>query len=87
MSGERGKIVVVGAGSGIGAAVAAQFHDRGDYVLAVDIKPNETPASPVDPLYCKLYSTYRRMPVRSTMLEISGGKPSAGRRDLRPPAG
>jgi NAD(P)-dependent dehydrogenase (short-subunit alcohol dehydrogenase family) len=45
MSGERRKIVVVGAGSGIGAPVAAQFHDRGDYVLAVDIKPNETPAS------------------------------------------
>jgi NAD(P)-dependent dehydrogenase (short-subunit alcohol dehydrogenase family) len=45
MSGERRNIVVVGAGSGIGAAVAAHFHEHGDYVLAVDIKPNETPAS------------------------------------------
>jgi NAD(P)-dependent dehydrogenase (short-subunit alcohol dehydrogenase family) len=39
------KIVVVGAGSGIGAAVATHFHERGDYVLAVDLRPNETPAS------------------------------------------
>jgi hypothetical protein len=45
--------------------------------------------STVDPLYCKVYSIYSRMPVRSTMLEISGGKPSAGRpgrRDVRPPS-
>jgi NAD(P)-dependent dehydrogenase (short-subunit alcohol dehydrogenase family) len=45
MSGERRKIVVVGAGSGIGAAVATHFHDRGDYVLAVDVREHKTPAS------------------------------------------
>ena len=45
MSGKKRKVVVVGAGSGIGAAVAAHFHENGDHVLAVDIKPNETPAS------------------------------------------
>jgi NAD(P)-dependent dehydrogenase (short-subunit alcohol dehydrogenase family) len=39
------RIVVVGAGSGIGAATAAHFHNRGDHVLAVDVRPNETPAS------------------------------------------
>lgn len=36
---------MVGAGSGIGAATAAHFHERGDHVLAVDIRPGETPAS------------------------------------------
>lgn len=45
MSGEKRKIVVVGAASGIGAAVATHFHDRGDHVLAVDVRPNQTPAS------------------------------------------
>ncbi|GAB3237320.1 coniferyl-alcohol dehydrogenase [Mycolicibacterium hippocampi] len=39
------KVVVVGAGSGIGAAVAAHFHEHGDHVMAVDLKPTETPAS------------------------------------------
>ena len=52
MSGERRKIVVVGAGSGIGAAVATHLHDRGDYVVAVDVRDNETPAS--DHLQCDL---------------------------------
>ncbi|MGX9790575.1 coniferyl-alcohol dehydrogenase [Mycobacterium sp. MMS18-G62] len=45
MSGGRRRIVVVGAGSGIGAAVAAHFHSRGDHVLAVDVRAHETPAS------------------------------------------
>jgi NAD(P)-dependent dehydrogenase (short-subunit alcohol dehydrogenase family) len=45
MNGEPRKIVVVGAGSGIGAAVATHFHDRGDQVLAVDIQTQQTPAS------------------------------------------
>lgn len=46
MSGaEQRRVVVVGAGSGIGAATAAHFHSRGDHVLAVDLKPNATPAS------------------------------------------
>jgi NAD(P)-dependent dehydrogenase (short-subunit alcohol dehydrogenase family) len=45
MSGERRKIVVVGAGSGIGAAVSTHFHDRGDHVLAVDVRDHQTPAS------------------------------------------
>ena len=43
----------------------------------------------VDPQYCKLYSIYTRMPVRSTMPESSSGKRSAGRhgrRDVRPPS-
>ena len=44
MSGERRKIVVVGAESGIGAAVATHFHDRGDYVAAVDVREHKTPA-------------------------------------------
>lgn len=39
------RIVVVGAGSGIGAAVAKHFHDRGDHVLAVDIRQPPTPVS------------------------------------------
>src|ERR1700730_4366373 len=52
MRGERRKIVVVGAGSGIGAAVATHFHDRGDYVLAVDVREHKTPAS--DYLHCDL---------------------------------
>ncbi|ORV41211.1 short-chain dehydrogenase [Mycolicibacter engbaekii] len=39
------RVVVVGAGSGIGAATAAHFHRRGDYVLAVDVRPQDTPAS------------------------------------------
>jgi NAD(P)-dependent dehydrogenase (short-subunit alcohol dehydrogenase family) len=45
MSTEQRKIVVVGAGSGIGAAVATHFHDRGDHVLAVDLRPSQTSAS------------------------------------------
>jgi len=39
------RIVVVGAGSGIGAAVAKHFYDRGDHVLAVDIREPQTPVS------------------------------------------
>ncbi|MEZ0365091.1 coniferyl-alcohol dehydrogenase [Mycobacterium sp. pUA109] len=42
---QQRRIVVVGAGSGIGAATAAYFHDRGDFVLAVDLRPADTPAS------------------------------------------
>ncbi|WP_433621214.1 SDR family oxidoreductase [Nocardia sp. CA-120079] len=45
MASEQRKVVVIGAGSGIGAATAAHFHNRGDYVLAVDLRPNETPAA------------------------------------------
>ncbi len=45
MSESARRIVVVGAGSGIGAATAAHFTERGDHVLAVDVRPNETPAS------------------------------------------
>ncbi len=45
MGSEQRKVIVVGAGSGIGAATAAHFHDRGDYVLAVDIRETATPAS------------------------------------------
>jgi NAD(P)-dependent dehydrogenase (short-subunit alcohol dehydrogenase family) len=52
MSSGRRKIVVVGAGSGIGAAVATHFHERGDYVLAVDVREHQTPAS--DHLQCDL---------------------------------
>src|SRR5262245_38352188 len=52
MNSGRRKIVVVGAGSGIGAAVAAHFHDRGDHVLAVDVREHQTPAS--DCLQCDL---------------------------------
>ena len=45
MAAKQRKIVVVGAGSGIGAAVATHFHENGDHVLAVDLRPNDTPAS------------------------------------------
>jgi NAD(P)-dependent dehydrogenase (short-subunit alcohol dehydrogenase family) len=45
MGARKRRIVVVGAGSGIGAAVATRFHDGGDHVLAVDLRPNDTPAS------------------------------------------
>ncbi len=39
------RVVVVGGASGIGAATAAHFHRRGDYVLSVDVRPHSTPAS------------------------------------------
>ncbi len=52
MSGQRRQVVVVGAGSGIGAAVATHFHDRGDHVLAVDVREHQTPAS--EYLHCDL---------------------------------
>ncbi len=45
MNNPQRRVVVVGAGSGIGAATAAHFHQRGDYVLAVDVRPQQTPAS------------------------------------------
>ncbi|MGV0837292.1 coniferyl-alcohol dehydrogenase [Mycolicibacterium thermoresistibile] len=45
MGAEPRRIVVVGAGSGIGAAAAAHFHHRGDEVIAVDLRPNDTPAA------------------------------------------
>ncbi|MGW4365850.1 coniferyl-alcohol dehydrogenase [Nocardia takedensis] len=45
MVSEQRRVVVVGAGSGIGAATAAHFHERGDHVLAVDLRATETPAA------------------------------------------
>lgn len=39
----RRRVIVVGAGSGIGAATAQWFHDRGDHVLAVDARPRSGP--------------------------------------------
>jgi NAD(P)-dependent dehydrogenase (short-subunit alcohol dehydrogenase family) len=45
MNGGKRKIVVVGAASGIGAAVAKHFHHNGDYVLAVDVREHQTPAT------------------------------------------
>ena len=45
MAVQQRKIVVVGAGSGIGAAVATHFHDNGEHVLAVDLHPSDTPAA------------------------------------------
>ena len=68
MSGERRKIVVVGAGSGIGAAVATHFHDRGDYVLAVDVRENKTPAS--DHLQCDLRDAAS---IRATLGQLGSG--------------
>jgi NAD(P)-dependent dehydrogenase (short-subunit alcohol dehydrogenase family) len=46
------KVVVVGAGSGIGAAVAKRFHDNGDHVLAVDVRAHQTPAA--EHVHCDL---------------------------------
>ncbi|MFI5718686.1 coniferyl-alcohol dehydrogenase [Nocardia sp. NPDC051750] len=45
MGQEQRRIVVVGAGSGIGAGTAAHFHSAGDHVLAVDLCDNDTPAT------------------------------------------
>lgn len=45
MTNEQRRIVVVGAGSGIGAATAAHFHAAGDHVLAVDLRESGTPAA------------------------------------------
>ncbi|WP_280242688.1 SDR family oxidoreductase [Nocardia abscessus] len=45
MVSQQHRVVVAGAGSGIGAATAAPFHERGDHVLAVDLRPNDTPAA------------------------------------------
>jgi len=39
------RVVVVGAGSGIGAAVAKHFYEKGDHVLAVDIREPHSPVS------------------------------------------
>ncbi|WP_036494749.1 SDR family oxidoreductase [Nocardia sp. BMG111209] len=41
---QQRRVVVVGAGSGIGAATAAYFHGRGDFVAAVDLRAGDTPA-------------------------------------------
>jgi NAD(P)-dependent dehydrogenase (short-subunit alcohol dehydrogenase family) len=45
MSAAQRKVVVVGAGSGIGAATAAYFHGCGDHVLAVDRVEQDVPAA------------------------------------------
>lgn len=45
MAQSQRRIVVVGAGSGIGAATAAHFHAAGEHVLAVDLRDNDTPAA------------------------------------------
>ena len=39
------RIVVVGAASGIGAAVAKHFYDKGDHVLGIDIRESQSPVS------------------------------------------
>ncbi|WP_409435145.1 SDR family oxidoreductase [Mycobacterium sp. SMC-14] len=52
MTNPQRKVVVVGAGSGIGAATAAHFFERGDFVLAVDVRAHHTPAS--QHAYCDL---------------------------------
>ncbi|WP_329407691.1 SDR family oxidoreductase [Nocardia vinacea] len=45
MDSRQHKIVVVGAGSGIGAATAAHFHHNGDHVLAADLRPTKAQAA------------------------------------------
>lgn len=68
MSETARRVVVVGAGSGIGAAAAAHFHDRGDHVLAVDLRPNNTPAS--QHLTCDLRDAHS---ITALLGEIGGG--------------
>lgn len=62
------RVVVVGAGSGIGAATAAHFHHRGDHVLAADLRPNDTPAS--EHLTCDLRDASS---IKALLREIGAG--------------
>jgi NAD(P)-dependent dehydrogenase (short-subunit alcohol dehydrogenase family) len=62
------RIVVVGAGSGIGAATAAHFHNLGDHVLAVDVRASETPAS--QHLQCDLQDAHS---VGELLAQVGGG--------------
>jgi len=68
MASEPRRIVVVGAASGIGAAVAEHFHGRGDHVLAVDIREHRTPASQY--LRCDLRDAAS---IRATLEQIGDG--------------
>ncbi|SRX81089.1 coniferyl-alcohol dehydrogenase [Mycolicibacterium parafortuitum] len=45
LSADARRVVVVGAGSGIGAATARWFQARGDHVLAVDARPRSLPVA------------------------------------------
>lgn len=62
------RIVVAGAGSGIGAGVAAHFHACGDHVLAIDRTPHQTPAS--RSLRCALRDERQ---IESTLAEAGPG--------------
>lgn len=62
------RIVVVGAGSGIGAATAAHFHHRGDFVLAVDRQAHQSPAS--KSLICDLRDAQQ---IEATLADIGPG--------------
>jgi NAD(P)-dependent dehydrogenase (short-subunit alcohol dehydrogenase family) len=62
------RIIVVGAGSGIGAATAAHFHNLGDHVLAVDVRASETPAS--QHLQCDLQDAHS---VGELLAQVGGG--------------
>lgn len=52
ISAEQRRIVVVGAASGIGAATAKFFHERGNHVLGVDVRPQHIAVS--DWIQCDL---------------------------------
>ncbi|BBY78293.1 3-alpha-hydroxysteroid dehydrogenase [Mycolicibacterium parafortuitum] len=68
MSAEARRVVVVGAGSGIGAATAQWFQARGDHVLAVDARPRSLPVA--EWLVCDLRDTGQ---IDATLAQIGTG--------------
>ncbi|WP_319455866.1 MULTISPECIES: SDR family oxidoreductase [unclassified Mycobacterium] len=68
MTTDQRRIVVVGAGSGIGAATARFFHERGDYVLGVDVRPRHDAAS--DWIQCDLREP---LEIKALLAQLSSG--------------
>lgn len=68
MSAQARRVVVVGAGSGIGEATARLFHERGDHVVAVDARPRTLPVS--EWFVCDLRDAGE---ITSTLAQIGAG--------------